>query len=53
VVRRVALPDSFLCLDGMLETFLTIMDQMEVYPAVIERENKHYFPFLSTTTIMM
>lgn len=53
VVRRVALPDSFLCLDGMMETFLTIMEQMEVYPAVIERENKHYFPFLSTTTIMM
>lgn len=53
VVRRVALPDSFLSIDGMLETFLTIMNQMEIYPAVIERENKHYFPFLSTTTIMM
>lgn len=53
VVRRVALPDSFFTIDGMLETFLTIMGQMEVYPAVIERENTHYFPFLSTTTILM
>jgi adenylosuccinate lyase len=53
VVRRVALPDSFFTIDGMLETFLTIMGQLEVYPSVIEKENKHYFPFLSTTTILM
>ncbi|MBI9071021.1 MAG: adenylosuccinate lyase [Melioribacteraceae bacterium] len=53
VVRRVALPDSFYAIDGMLETFLTIMDQIEVYPSVIEKENTHYFPFLSTTTILM
>ncbi len=53
VVRRVALPDSFFTIDGMLETFLTIMGQLEVYDSVIEKENKHYFPFLSTTTILM
>ena len=53
VVRRVALPDSFYTIDGMLETFLTIMGQIEVYPSVIEKENTHYFPFLSTTTILM
>lgn len=53
VVRRVALPDSFYAIDGMLETFLTIMGQIEIYPSVIEKENTHYFPFLSTTTILM
>ena len=53
VVRRVALPDSFFTIDGMLETFLTIMGQLEVYPPVIDKENEHYFPFLSTTTILM
>ncbi len=53
VVRRVALPDSFYAVDGLFETFLTILDQFDTYPAVIEKENKHYFPFLSTTTIMM
>ena len=52
VVRRVALPDSFYTIDGMLETALTIFGQMEVYPAVIARENEYYFPFLSTTTIL-
>jgi len=53
VVRRVALPDSFYAMDGMLETFLTIIEQMEVFIPVIEKENKHYFPFLSTTTFLM
>lgn len=53
VVRRVALPDSFFAVDGLFETFLTVLNQFEIFPAVIEKENTHYFPFLSTTTIMM
>lgn len=53
VVRRVMLPDAFFAVDGMFETFLTILGQMDAYPAVIELENNHYLPFLLTTTIMM
>ena len=53
VVRRVMLPDAFYAMDGLYETFLTILDQMDAYPAVIEKENSHYLPFLLTTTIMM
>jgi adenylosuccinate lyase len=53
VVRRVALPDSFYAIDGMLETFLTIIEQMEVFEPVIAKENHHYFPFLSSTTFLM
>ncbi len=53
VVRRVALPDAFFAIDGLLDTFLTILDQMEVFPAMIKRENAHYLPFLLSTTIMM
>ncbi len=53
VVRRVMLPDAFYAIDGLFETFLTILDQMDAYPAVIEKENAHYLPFLLTTTIMM
>ncbi len=53
VVRRVMLPDAFFAADGLLETFITILDQMETYPAVIEAENQHYLPFLLSTTIMM
>jgi adenylosuccinate lyase len=53
VVRRVALPDAFFALDGLFDTFLTVLDQMEVFPAVIEAEKDRYLPFLLTTTIMM
>ena len=53
VVRRVMLPDAFFTIDGMFETFLTILGQMDAYPAVVEAENNHYLPFLLTTTIMM
>jgi adenylosuccinate lyase len=53
VVRRVMLPDAFFALDGLFETLLTVLDQMDAYPAVIGRENDHYLPFLMTTTIMM
>ncbi len=53
VVRRVMLPDAFYACDGMFETFLTVLSQMDAYPAVIEAENNHYLPFLMTTTIMM
>ena len=53
VVRRVMLPDSFYTIDGLFETYLTILDQMDAYQAVIAAETAHYLPFLMTTTIMM
>jgi adenylosuccinate lyase len=53
VVRRVFLPDSFFAMDGLIDTFLTILNQMEVYPAVIDQENQRYGPFLATTTVLM
>jgi len=53
VVRRVALPDAFFAIDGSLETFLTVLDQMEAFPSAIARENERYLPFLATTTILM
>jgi len=53
VVRRVMLPDAFFAIDGMYETFLTILNQMDAYPSVIDAENEYYLPFLMTTTIMM
>ncbi|MCU1453059.1 MAG: adenylosuccinate lyase [Acidimicrobiales bacterium] len=53
VVRRVALPDAFLALDGQLETFLTVLDDFGAYPAVIDRELRRYLPFLTTTKVLM
>jgi adenylosuccinate lyase len=53
VVRRVMLPDAFLAIDGMFETFLTVLDDLGVYPAVIQAELDRYLPFLATTRILM
>ncbi len=53
VVRRVALPDAFLALDGLFETFLTVLDDFGSYPAVIERELDRYLPFLATTKVLV
>ena len=53
VVRRVALPDAFFALDGLLETFLTVLSEFGAYPAVIARELDRYLPFLATTKVLM
>jgi len=53
VVRRVMLPDAFFAIDGLFETYLTILSQFDWFDAVLHRENEHYFPFLATTTLLM
>ena len=53
VVRRVMLPDAFFALDGLFETYLTILGQMDAYESVIAAETARYLPFLMTTTVMM
>jgi adenylosuccinate lyase len=53
VVRRVALPGAFLAFDGLVETFLTVLDEFGAYPAVIERELERYLPFLATTKVLI
>jgi adenylosuccinate lyase len=38
VVRRVALPDAFYAMDGLLETMLTVLNEFGAFPAVISAE---------------
>jgi adenylosuccinate lyase len=53
VVRRVALPDAFYAIDGLLETSLTVLSEFGAFPAVIAAELDRYLPFLATTKILM
>jgi adenylosuccinate lyase len=53
VVRRVALPDAFYAIDGLLETMLTVLDEFGAFPKVIASELERYLPFLATTKILM
>ncbi len=53
VVRRVALPDAFYAIDGLIETFLTVLTEFGAFPDVIAAELTRYLPFLATTKILM
>lgn len=53
VVRRVALPDAFFAVDGLFQTFLTVLDEFGAFPAVIQRELDRYLPYLATTKVLM
>jgi len=53
VVRRVALPDAFFALDGLFETFLTVLADFGAFPEVIAAELDRYLPFLTTTKVLM
>jgi adenylosuccinate lyase len=53
VVRRVALQDAFFAIDGLLETWLTVLDEFGVYTAMVNREVARYLPFLATTKLLM
>ncbi|HEX5334966.1 MAG TPA: adenylosuccinate lyase [Propionicimonas sp.] len=53
VVRRIALPDACYALDGLFETFLTVLAEFGAFPAVIEAELQRFLPFLTTTRVLM
>ena len=53
VVRRVALPDAFYAIDGLLETMLTVLNEFGAFPSIIAAELERYLPFLATTKILM
>jgi len=53
VVRRVVIPDSFYVLDGLLHTFMTILNEFGIFEEKINSELSEQLPFLSTTKILM
>jgi len=53
VVRRVVIPDSFYVLDGLLHTFMTILNEFGIFEEAINSELSEQLPFLATTKILM
>ena len=53
VVRRVVIPDSFYVLDGLLHTFMTILNEFGIFEEEINSEVDEQLPFLATTKILM
>jgi len=53
VVRRVVIPDSFYVLDGLLHTFMTILQEFDAFGEVIRAELNEQLPLLATTKLLM
>jgi adenylosuccinate lyase len=53
VVRRVALPGAMFAIDGLLETFATVLLELKVFEGVVAAERERHGPFLATTTVLM
>jgi adenylosuccinate lyase len=53
VVRRVVIPDSFYVIDGLLHTFMTILQEFGIFEDEINAELNENLPLLATTKILM
>jgi len=53
VVRRVVIPDAFYVLDGLLHSFMTILNEFGVFEESIKSELNEQLPLLATTKILM
>jgi len=52
VVRRVVIPDSFFVLDGLLHTFMTILQEFGAFEEKINSELVEQLPLLATAKIL-
>lgn len=51
--RRLALPELFLTVDGLLQLVVDVAQGLVVHPRVIERNLRRELPFLVTETVLM
>jgi adenylosuccinate lyase len=51
--KRIAIPESFLAIDGILNLYINITSGMVVYPKMIEKHILEELPFMATENILM
>ncbi len=51
--KRLAIPEGFLAIDGILDLCINVVDGLVVYPKVIEKHMMAELPFMATENIMM
>ena len=51
--KRIAIPEAFLALDGVLNLYLNISNNLVVYKKVISSHVKNELPFMATENILM
>ena len=52
-VRRIAIPESFLAIDGILILVENVARGLAVFPKIIERRLREHLPFLATEELLM
>lgn len=52
-IRRLSLPEAFLACDGILNLYLSVIENPAVYPKVIEKHLRAELPFMATENILM
>ena len=52
-IRRISLPESFLCTDALLQILDNVVAGFVIYPAVIRRRMYEELPFMATENIIM
>ena len=52
-IRRISLPESYLCADAVLQILDNVVGGFVVYPAVIRRRINEELPFMATEHIIM
>jgi len=52
-LRRVAMPDAFFAVDGVLATTQSVLSGFGLFPAVVTAELEKYLPFLATTRVLV
>ncbi len=52
VVRRVVLPDAFFAADGLVQTGLSVLDELGVFDAVLDAELERNLPFVATSRFL-
>lgn len=51
--KRLTIPQAFLALDGILNIYINVTDNLVVYPSVIARRINDELPFMATEEILM
>lgn len=51
--KRIAIPEAFLAVDGILNLYLNVSKNLVVYPNVIHKHLMEELPFMATETILM
>ena len=51
--RRIAIPEAFLAIDGILSLYINVISGGTVYPKMLEKHLKEELPFMATENILM